>query len=76
VDFYLKTVGGSEPELEVSDDDDDDDDIIALPLGNRYPTSSQCCGSVINWSPGSGTVIRNYGSRSKIQRNFRKNFDI
>jgi hypothetical protein len=43
VDFYLKTVGGSEPELEVSDDDDDDDDIIALPLGtvhNRYPVAS------------------------------------
>jgi hypothetical protein len=40
VDFYLKTVGGSEPELEVSDDDDDDDDIIALPLGNRYRVAS------------------------------------
>jgi hypothetical protein len=40
VDFYLKTVGGSEPELEVSDDDDDDDDIIALPLGNLYPVAS------------------------------------
>jgi hypothetical protein len=36
VEFYLKTVGGSEPELEVSDDDDDDDDIIALPLGRPY----------------------------------------
>jgi len=33
VEFYLKTIGGIEPELEVSDEEDEDDDIIALPMG-------------------------------------------
>ena len=42
MEFYLKTVGGSEPELEVSDDDDDDDDIIALPLGKWFMELPAC----------------------------------
>ena len=33
VEFYLKTIGGLEPEVDVSDEEDEDDDIIALPLG-------------------------------------------